>query len=104
MATWRRDLAGAQDAYITVNLSAHQLGDPDLLDTISSALTDSGLPPEALVMEVTESMLMSDTSATIAMLGGIHEIGRGFRPSTTSAPAIRRWPGQRTRGRCCSCR
>ena len=37
-----------------------------------------GLPPEALVMEVTESMLMSDTSETIAMLGGIHEMGVGL--------------------------
>ncbi len=97
MATWRRDLAGAQDAYITVNLSAHQLGDPDLLDTISSALTDSGLPPEALVMEVTESMLMSDTSATIAMLGGIHEMGVGlaiddFGTGYSSLAQLKRFP------------
>ena len=44
MSTWRRELAGAQDAYITVNLSAHQLSDPDLLETISAALTDWGSP------------------------------------------------------------
>jgi EAL domain-containing protein (putative c-di-GMP-specific phosphodiesterase class I) len=97
MATWRRELAGAQDAYITVNLSAHQLGDPDLLDTISSALNDSGLPPEALVMEVTESMLMSDTSATIAMLGGIHEMGVGlaiddFGTGYSSLAQLKRFP------------
>ena len=78
MANWRRELPGAENAYITVNLSAHQLSDPELLESISSALTDSGLPPEALVMEVTESMLMSDTSASIAMLGGIHEMGVGL--------------------------
>ncbi len=78
MARWRRELPGAENAYITVNLSAHQLNDIELLDTIASALADSGLPAEALVLEVTESMLMSDTSASIAMLGGIHEMGVGL--------------------------
>jgi diguanylate cyclase (GGDEF)-like protein/PAS domain S-box-containing protein len=97
MATWRRDLQGAENAYITVNLSAHQLSDPELLDTISSALSDSGLPPEALVMEVTESMLMSDTSATIAMLGGIHEMGVGlaiddFGTGYSSLAQLKRFP------------
>ncbi len=97
MATWRKELPGAQDAYITVNLSAHQLSDSELLDTISSALTDSGLPPEALVMEVTESMLMSDTAATIAMLGGIHEMGVGlaiddFGTGYSSLAQLKRFP------------
>jgi diguanylate cyclase (GGDEF)-like protein/PAS domain S-box-containing protein len=97
MATWRKELPGAQEAYITVNLSAHQLSDPELLDTISSALSDSGLPAEALVMEVTESMLMSDTSATIAMLGGIHEMGVGlaiddFGTGYSSLAQLKRFP------------
>ncbi len=97
MAYWRRDLPGAENAYITVNLSAHQLSDPELLDTIAEALTDSGLPPEALVMEVTESMLMSDTSASIAMLGGIHEMGVGlaiddFGTGYSSLAQLKRFP------------
>jgi diguanylate cyclase (GGDEF)-like protein/PAS domain S-box-containing protein len=97
MATWRRELPGAENAYITVNLSAHQLSDPDLLDTIESALKDSGLPAEALVMEVTESMLMSDTSASIAMLGGIHEMGVGlaiddFGTGYSSLAQLKRFP------------
>jgi len=97
MARWRRELPGAEDAYITVNLSAHQLADTELLDTIASALADSGLPPEALVMEVTESMLMSDTSASIAMLGGIHEMGVGlaiddFGTGYSSLAQLKRFP------------
>ncbi len=97
MAKWRQSLAGAEDAYITVNLSAHQLSDPELLGTIASALADSGLPPEALVMEVTESMLMSDTSASIAMLGGIHEMGVGlaiddFGTGYSSLSQLKRFP------------
>jgi diguanylate cyclase (GGDEF)-like protein/PAS domain S-box-containing protein len=97
MARWRKELPGAENAYVTVNLSAHQLSDADLLDTIASALADSGLPPEALVMEVTESMLMSDTSASIAMLGGIHEMGVGlaiddFGTGYSSLAQLKRFP------------
>ena len=97
MAKWRRELPGAEDAYVTVNLSAHQLSDTELLDTIAAALADSGLPPEALVMEVTESMLMSDTSASIAMLGGIHEMGVGlaiddFGTGYSSLAQLKRFP------------
>ncbi|MGH9081534.1 MAG: EAL domain-containing protein [Acidimicrobiales bacterium] len=97
MARWRAELPGAEDAYITVNLSAHQLSDTKLLDTIAAALADSGLPPEALVMEVTESMLMTDTSAAIAMLGGIHEMGVGlaiddFGTGYSSLAQLKRFP------------
>jgi diguanylate cyclase (GGDEF)-like protein/PAS domain S-box-containing protein len=97
MAAWRRDLPGAQDSYVTVNLSAHQLSDPELLDSISGALEESGLPPEALVMEVTESILMSDTSTSIAMLGGIHEMGVGlaiddFGTGYSSLAQLKRFP------------
>ena len=97
MAKWRRELPGAENAYVTVNLSAHQLNDADLLDTIAAALADSGLPPEALVLEVTESMLMSETSATIATLGGIHEMGVGlaiddFGTGTSSLARLKNLP------------
>ncbi len=78
MARWRRDLPGAEDAYVTVNLSVHQLSDATLLESIAEALADSELPPEALVLEVTESLLMSDTAETIDALNGIHAMGVGL--------------------------
>src|SRR5664280_2928292 len=97
MAKWRRDLPGAENAYVTVNLSPHQLNDADLLDTIAAALADSGLPPEALVLEVTESMLMNETSTTIATLGGIHGMGVGlaiddFGTGTSSLARLKNLP------------
>ena len=78
MARWRRDLPGAEDAYVTVNLSVHQLSDAMLLESIAEALADSGLPPEALVLEVTETLLMSDTAETVDALNGIHAMGVGL--------------------------
>jgi diguanylate cyclase (GGDEF)-like protein/PAS domain S-box-containing protein len=97
MANWRNDVPGAEDAYITVNLSVHQLSDSSLLDSIAEALSDSGLPPEALVLEVTESLLMSETAETVDALSGIHDMGVGlaiddFGTGESSLARLKRFP------------
>ena len=97
MARWRREVPGAEDAYITVNLSVHQLSDSSLLDSIAEALADSGLPAEGLVLEVTESLLMSETSETVDALSGIHAMGVGlaiddFGTGESSLARLKRFP------------
>jgi diguanylate cyclase (GGDEF)-like protein/PAS domain S-box-containing protein len=97
MAGWRNEVPGAEDAYITVNLSVHQLSDKSLLDSIAAALADSGLPPEALVLEVTESLLMSETQETVDALSGIHAMGVGlaiddFGTGESSLARLKRFP------------
>jgi diguanylate cyclase (GGDEF)-like protein/PAS domain S-box-containing protein len=97
MAHWRNEVPGAEDAYITVNLSVHQLSDASLLDTIAQALADSGLPPGGLVLEVTESLLMSETSETVEALNGIHAMGVGlaiddFGTGESSLARLKRFP------------
>ncbi|MFL5823417.1 MAG: putative bifunctional diguanylate cyclase/phosphodiesterase [Solirubrobacteraceae bacterium] len=60
LATWRaRGLVG-DDVYVSVNISRRQLDDPALPGDILSALADSGVPAEALRLEITESMLMQE--------------------------------------------
>jgi predicted signal transduction protein with EAL and GGDEF domain len=51
--------AGPNAGYMSVNVSALQLGRPGLLRTVQAALADSGLPPERLVLELTESIMLS---------------------------------------------
>jgi len=97
MARWRREVPGAEEAYITVNLSVHQLSDSTLLDSIAQALADSGLPAEGLVLEVTESLLMSETSETVEALSGIHAMGVGlaiddFGTGESSLARLKRFP------------
>jgi diguanylate cyclase (GGDEF)-like protein/PAS domain S-box-containing protein len=75
MAAWRKGTPGAQNAYIAVNLSARQLADPDLAAAIRAALDSSGLPPKALVLEVTESTLMADAASASAVLAEIRAMG-----------------------------
>jgi diguanylate cyclase (GGDEF)-like protein/PAS domain S-box-containing protein len=72
MARWRSEVPGAEAAYVTVNLSAHQLAD------ITAALHDSGLSADGLVLEVTESILMDDVDAATAILNNIDGLGVGL--------------------------
>ena len=60
---------------MSVNLSARQLADPAIVDTVAEALADSGLPPASLVLEITESMIMADTDAARATLGALKALG-----------------------------
>jgi len=72
---------------VAVNVSADQLTDGDFVNTVVSALQDSGLPPYRLEIEVTESLFMQDgpgvTEVLDRILGmGIHlsldDFGTGY--------------------------
>jgi EAL domain-containing protein (putative c-di-GMP-specific phosphodiesterase class I) len=60
---------------VAVNLSARQLGHPDLLGVVSGALRDSGLPPRLLCLEVTETVVMEDAEASARVLAQLRALG-----------------------------
>lgn len=60
---------------ITVNLSAKQLQDEALPLDVESALKESGLPASRLVLEMTESVIMRESSAARARLKELKGIG-----------------------------
>lgn len=60
---------------VSVNLSGKQLHAPQLLGTIDNALAESGLPPSALVLEVSESMIMADIERSNRALSALHKLG-----------------------------
>ena len=70
--------AGAVPRWITVNLSGLELQHPGLVDQVAAALADSGLAPERLILEITETVLMHDTEATIDRLAALKELGVGL--------------------------
>ena len=72
-ASW--PLVDGQALGIAVNLSARQLKEPGLLAMIADALAVSGLPPECLELEITESMIMGDVEHTIRVLKSIKALG-----------------------------
>jgi EAL domain-containing protein (putative c-di-GMP-specific phosphodiesterase class I) len=60
---------------VAVNVSPVQFKTPSLVLTIISALAASGLPAHRLELEVTESVLMQNNEATLAMLHQIRDLG-----------------------------
>lgn len=54
------DEAGLPDVVVTVNLSATQIRDPGLAESIKEILRDTGMTPQRLLLEVTESTLIAD--------------------------------------------
>ncbi|MGE5491885.1 MAG: putative bifunctional diguanylate cyclase/phosphodiesterase [Actinomycetota bacterium] len=70
---WRA--AGLPMEVIAVNLSAVQFTRGRLLETVTRALADSGLPPECLELEITESILIHDTEQTLAAVRSLKALG-----------------------------
>jgi diguanylate cyclase (GGDEF)-like protein/PAS domain S-box-containing protein len=60
---------------MSVNVSGRQLDDPALIDDVRRALADTGLAPQSLVLEITESVLMRDTEATVLALRELKALG-----------------------------
>jgi diguanylate cyclase (GGDEF)-like protein/PAS domain S-box-containing protein len=63
---------------VNVNLSGRQLADPHLVQHVSQALTESGLDPDRLMLEITESVLMHNTDASIRQLAQLRDLGVGL--------------------------
>ncbi|MBV9933349.1 MAG: EAL domain-containing protein [Actinobacteria bacterium] len=71
---WRDRLRG-QPFTMSVNVSARQLFQADIVATVQQALTESGLEPKCLILELTESVMTEDTTATISRLGALKALG-----------------------------
>ncbi|SNS50656.1 PAS domain S-box-containing protein/diguanylate cyclase (GGDEF) domain-containing protein [Noviherbaspirillum humi] len=60
---------------VSVNLSAHQLRDPALVGSVRAALSESGLPPSALELELTETALIEDVDHSVNVLRTLKQAG-----------------------------
>jgi EAL domain-containing protein (putative c-di-GMP-specific phosphodiesterase class I) len=67
--------AGLLPIRIAVNLSARQLRQPNLVERIRHALTDTGQSAQLLELELTESMLMTHAETAIKTLGELDAMG-----------------------------
>ena len=70
---WRMD--GFADLRVAVNISAEQFVQPDFVHVVRQTLTETGLPPEGLELEITESLLMRDTSLAVRHLTELRSLG-----------------------------
>jgi diguanylate cyclase (GGDEF)-like protein/PAS domain S-box-containing protein len=75
IADWSGRFPDGSSPWVSVNLSAGQLGQTDLVDNIALVLAESGASPRSLCIEITETLLMQDTPATIDTLKRLRELG-----------------------------
>jgi diguanylate cyclase (GGDEF)-like protein len=79
LVRWRKsDYAELQSARMSVNLSARQFERPDLVKRIRDVLTDTGLGPGALRLEVTESSLIADAASAVKTMRELGKLGVGL--------------------------
>ncbi len=93
-AAWHRI---RPDLQINVNLSGRQLLDGGVLDLVAQTLERTGLPAESLVLEITESVLMTDTEVAIRRLKALKRLGvrlaiDDFGTGYSSLNYLRRFP------------
>ena len=74
-STWVRKGPTMTRPYITVNLSAHQFLDPGLVPLIKGTLAETGLAPEHLILEITESVALMDIAETLNVLEHLNLLG-----------------------------
>jgi len=72
---WQRSRPDFACLGVSVNLSARQLQQASLVDDVAQVLRETGLDAGALKLEITESVMMSDTEATIAKLHQLKALG-----------------------------
>lgn len=74
-AEWRHRLPRDRDFYLSVNISAAALRDPEFTSYVAQVLKETGVPPEYLKLELTEGGLISNPGAARDILDGLHDLG-----------------------------
>jgi diguanylate cyclase (GGDEF)-like protein len=72
---WQIDSPSHRSLSLSVNLSARQVAQPDLLDRIKAALETSKLNPHCLKLEITESVVMENAEAAALMFKQLRSLG-----------------------------
>ena len=76
MAAWRR--AGLDVPCVAVNLSPLNFQNSKLAAVVAETIAANGLPPEALMLEITEGVLVNERSAAIETMNAIRKLGVGL--------------------------
>ena len=94
---WQQEIPAGEPIALNVNLSARQLRHPNIVRDVADALDDTGLLPSRLVLEITESVLMVDSEATLNRLFQLKSLGvrlaiDDFGTGYSSFAYLRRFP------------
>ena len=96
LATWA-PIASYGAPVVSVNLSARQLVNPNLVNQVADVLAETGVAASSLCLEVTESILMDDVESATAALSALRNLGLrmaidDFGTGYSSLAALKRLP------------
>lgn len=77
-AGWRAEDPDGEAVRLSVNLSARQVVQDGLVETIRSILAETGFPADHLVLELTESVILQPSEQTVACLSALRAMGIGI--------------------------
>lgn len=75
LAAWQQNFPRWRHLKISVNLSAQDLRQQQLANQVERVLAETGLSPDCLTLEITESMLIDDVASTIDLLSYLKQLG-----------------------------
>ena len=97
VAAWERGPGLSKEFFVSVNLSPFQLQQAEFVGELESILKATGLAPQRLVVELTETAMFQDTETTIAKLEFVRALGvrialDDFGTGYSSLGYLRRFP------------
>jgi diguanylate cyclase (GGDEF)-like protein/PAS domain S-box-containing protein len=75
LAAWVKAFPELSDLSVSVNVSAKQLRQVDLVDHVTTVLKETGLAPSRLKLEISEDVLMDDPDVHVAVVGHLADLG-----------------------------
>jgi diguanylate cyclase (GGDEF)-like protein/PAS domain S-box-containing protein len=75
LAQWRRVLPRVRQPYVSVNVSVRQFRETGFVDQVLQSLEYAGVPPQALMLEITETLLVGDHETIWQDLAALREHG-----------------------------
>jgi diguanylate cyclase (GGDEF)-like protein len=96
-STWESSIEAGKPPIVSVNLSPRQVASPDLVGSVADLLEETGLAPERLNLEITESVLIQNTDQALATLHELKDLGVGlmlddFGTGYSSLGYVKRFP------------
>lgn len=100
LADWQQRFSAHAELWMSVNLSACDIANPDLFESMSDAISKSGVRASDVVVEVTESVLLDDSQGTSEFLSRLKALGVSlalddFGTAFSSISYLRRFPFDR---------
>ena len=94
---WIDSVVCTPSTTMSVNVSARQLHDPQFVTVVRDALTASKISPEQLILEVTESVMITEPTQALASLQRLHSLGvriaiDDFGTGYSSLSVLQRFP------------